>query len=78
MLAGRGFLVVVKRRTTPDVVVDVDMALLGREEPPGVTSPEREPMKIQEIHKLPSKPRKTIKDLRKKNFVLFYNHQILC
>lgn len=44
MLAGRGFRVVVLRRyTTPDAVVDIDIALPGRDEPPGVTSPDRDP-----------------------------------
>lgn len=45
MLDGRGFLVpVVRRKTTPDVVVDVDIALPGRDEPLGVTSPDRDPV----------------------------------
>lgn len=45
ILDGRGFLGPVERRKmTPDVVVDVDMALPGRDEPPGVTSPERDPI----------------------------------
>lgn len=47
MLMGRGLraVVVTDRRDTFDVIVDVDMALVGREEPvpPGVTSPERRP-----------------------------------
>lgn len=45
MLDGRAFLVPVERRkTTPEVVVDVDIALPGRDEPPGVTSPDRDPI----------------------------------
>lgn len=45
ILDGRGFLVPVTRRcTTPEVVVDVDIALPGRELPPGVTSPDRDPV----------------------------------
>lgn len=47
MLDGRGFLVpVVRRKTTPDVVVDVDIALPGRDEPLGVTSPDRDPIRL--------------------------------
>lgn len=48
MLTGRGFLgVVTERRDTVEVIVDVDMALVGRDEPvpPGVTSPLRKPTK---------------------------------
>lgn len=45
MLDGRGFLGPPERRTTPDVdIVDVDIALPGRDEPPGVTSPDRDPI----------------------------------
>lgn len=45
MLDGRGFLVPVERRcTTPEVVVDVDIALPGRDVPTGVTSPDRDPI----------------------------------
>lgn len=46
MLTGRGFRgVVTERRDTVEVIVDVDMALVGRDEPvpPGVTSPDRKP-----------------------------------
>lgn len=46
MLTGRGLRgVVTERRDTVEVMVDVDMALVGREEPvpPGVTSPDRKP-----------------------------------
>lgn len=44
MEAGLGLRVVVVRRyTTPDALVDVDIALPGRDEPPGVTSPDRDP-----------------------------------
>lgn len=46
MLIGRGFLAVVtERRDTVDVMVDEDMALVGRDDPvpPGVTSPDRKP-----------------------------------
>lgn len=44
MLMGRGFLAeVAERRDTVDVMVDEDMALVGRDDPvpPGVTSPDR-------------------------------------
>lgn len=45
MLDGLGFLVPPERRITPDVdIVDVDIALPGRDEPPGVTSPDRDPI----------------------------------
>lgn len=45
ILDGRGFLGPAERReTTPDVDVDVDIALPGRDEPPGVTSPDRDPI----------------------------------
>lgn len=46
MLDGRGFLVpcVERRCTTPEVVVEVDIALPGRDAPTGVTSPDRDPV----------------------------------
>lgn len=45
MLAGLGLRADAGRRvTTPDAVVDVDIELPGRVEPPGVTSPDREPV----------------------------------
>lgn len=46
MLAGRCLrsLAPVRRYTTPDAVVDEDIALPGLDEPPGVTSPDREPI----------------------------------
>lgn len=45
MLDGRGFRGPTKDRRwiTPEVVVDVDIALPGLDEPPGVTSPDRDP-----------------------------------
>lgn len=47
ILAGLGFRGVAPDllKTTPDAVVDVDIALPGRDEPPGVTSPDLEPMR---------------------------------
>lgn len=46
MLDGRGFLVpcVERRCTIPEVVVEVDIALPGRDAPTGVTSPDRDPV----------------------------------
>lgn len=45
ILDGLAFLVPVERRkTTPEVVVDVDIALPGRDDPLGVTSPDRDPI----------------------------------
>lgn len=46
MLAGRCLRsrAPVRRYTTPDAVVDEDIALPGLEEPPGVTSPDRDPI----------------------------------
>lgn len=55
MLDGRGFLVPPERRITPDVdIVDVDIALPGRDEPPGVTSPDRDPIYLNKYTYLQS------------------------
>lgn len=51
MLTGRGFRgVVTERRDTVEVIVDVDMALVGRDDPvpPGVTSPDRRPTRAKQ------------------------------
>lgn len=59
MLTGRGLramlLPVLRRYTTPEAVVDVDIALPGRDEPPGVTSPDLEPDFDQSIDIMPRK-----------------------
>lgn len=45
MLDGRGFFGPPERRETPDTdIVDVDIALPGRDGPLGVSSPERDPI----------------------------------
>lgn len=46
ILAGRCFrsLAPVRRYITPDAVVDEDIALPGLDDPPGVTSPDLEPI----------------------------------
>lgn len=56
ILAGLGLRGAVAGRliTTPDAVVDVDIALPGRDEPPGVTSPDLDPNNVQ-LNKLSKK-----------------------
>lgn len=47
ILAGLGLrgAVAGRLKTTPDAVVDVDIALPGLDDPPGVTSPDLDPNK---------------------------------
>lgn len=55
MLDGLGFLMPPERRITPDVdIVEVDIALPGRDEPPGVTSPDRDPIHLNKYTYLQS------------------------